>query len=183
MDRRSFLKFIPGMIAAAAAMPEELLWTPAKTYFIPNTIKVATWDEISAVTLQRLVPRLIDDVFKESPLFAMLKSNRKVIFVGGDGPQGILSNMGGSLAEEEVLDKTSLDVVQDSMGITPGIDERQTGNVSYQKARPGYYRQRGSEVDRQQAMYRSSHLAVHSRATERPKGLVFPVSRFRSSHS
>lgn len=184
MDRRSFLKFIPGMIAAAAAMPDELLWTPTKTYFIPDTVKVATWDEINEITLRHIIPRLVDNVFKESPLLAYMKSNRKLIRVGPDGVK--LSDFdlsGGSIVEEKVLDEAGWPLVENPLAIAPDLDERQDGHGPDKKTGSGYYRQRGFEVDRQQAMHRISQSSMRARSAERPKGLVFPMSRFRPSYS
>jgi hypothetical protein len=71
------------MAGTMALDPEALLWKPTKTIFIPGTVRVATWDEISAVTMKHVIPKLVDHFFKEDPLFRRLKSNRKEVFVGG----------------------------------------------------------------------------------------------------
>ena len=74
MDRRQFLTRISAMAAAAVLDPEILLWKPTKRIFIPETVHIANWEEISRITLDRIMPKLLDNLFQESPLFIKLRT-------------------------------------------------------------------------------------------------------------
>jgi hypothetical protein len=84
MNRRVFLKAFPALMGAFALDPEELLWKPIKTIFIPPAASIGIdWADIDADVCRYTSPKLVDQLFMTSPLMEYFKSNKMVEFEGG----------------------------------------------------------------------------------------------------
>lgn len=83
LTRRSFLQRL-GLVAAALPLAaevdwERLLWTPR--VMVPG-VRLATLDEINAVTLANILPGIEDNFFRHSPLLAYLRDHHALTFHG-----------------------------------------------------------------------------------------------------
>ena len=79
MDRRSFLRSFGGGVVATATMAEagmlaELFdWLRRKPVFsIPKPPTVLTYEDLTAATQRYIVPKMVDEIYKASPIFTRL---------------------------------------------------------------------------------------------------------------
>ncbi len=78
MNRRLFLTRLGALIgglAIDAAVPSGVLYSFPKNIVCMN--RTLCWEDISAMTSRFIVPRMFDEVFKNSPIFLRLTSGRQ----------------------------------------------------------------------------------------------------------
>lgn len=171
MDRRGFLRLFPALVGAMTIDPEELLWKPIKTIFIPDTVRLATWEEIDALTLKYIVPKLIDQLFTTSPIYSYLATRKKTFFDGGR-----------RIGETIIYPEENLSLVQNPLAAPPYIDERQDGYAAYKRHGAGENGPGSFEVHCSSPVYRANARAMHPTEIQGSKRLVQPVPCFRPSY-
>lgn len=79
MDRRAFLRHLlalPAVETTALAVDwERLLWTPRAMITVPAMTRRLSLTEIDGIVRQQIMPGLVDNYFKASPLLAFLKND------------------------------------------------------------------------------------------------------------
>lgn len=80
IDRRSFLRALLATPLALELDVERLLWMPRPIITVP-ALRAVTMAEINAITLQTILPGVVDNFFKSTPLLEYLKRGSYV----GDG--------------------------------------------------------------------------------------------------
>ena len=71
MDRRTLLKTLLGLPIALTLDVEALLWTPRTLVTVP-AVRAVTLAEINAVMCARVIPGIVDNFFKASPMLEYL---------------------------------------------------------------------------------------------------------------
>jgi hypothetical protein len=137
--------------------PEELLWKPTKTIFIPP-VPAITWDQLSARVLTHIVPKLADAVFIPSPIFEYLR-----------------------WTEEKLYEATSLPgypyriMVQDQVEALPNHHVQQSGQGIHGKHGALQDGPGRAQIHLPASLQRGTGRTVHRRPAEGSKGLVYPV--------
>lgn len=80
IDRRSFLRALLATPLALELDVERLLWVPCPIITVP-ALRAVTMAEINAITLQSVLPGVIDSFFTNTPLLEYLTRGSYV----GDG--------------------------------------------------------------------------------------------------
>jgi hypothetical protein len=86
VSRRGFLKMLGGAAIVGAAAPKYFLATECG--WNPSVIikPVLSYADVSAATLDYIVPALTDNVFKTSPLLAYIRNQKPLKFSGCNMP-------------------------------------------------------------------------------------------------
>lgn len=72
-SRRAFLRSLLALPIAAQVDLEKLLWTPGGLVSVPAPLRVASLEEINRITLEKVMPGLVDNLFMPTPLLAYLR--------------------------------------------------------------------------------------------------------------
>ena len=92
MDRRNFLRLIglgaPAVAIAAKFGLLEMEPSVNRVYSFPTQIKIAqsfNYNDLSAVTINAIIPQLVDNYYKVSPVFLkVFESGKRHPFNGGN---------------------------------------------------------------------------------------------------
>lgn len=158
MNRRGFLRAFPALLGAIALDPEELLWKPTKTIFIPPAPMVLAWEKISEAALKHIVPKLADAIFKPSPLFEYLQRTEESLYEAS----ALLYRPDKIMVQDQVEALQNHHVQQSGQGIYGKHGALQDGSGSPQIHLPA-------------SLQRGTGRTVHRRPAEGSKGLVYPV--------